>query len=165
MTDETFRTLLNMLPAVSSLGVLGVAWRLARQSSRWEEALKTIERVGPAVEGDPREHENNTKRHGVLGRLTIVEGVATPIARKLTAVLRGMGVPSDLSDPVKLEAAVKERMRAGGGVDRMAALQALAERGSDPGPVEPEGDLPPPHPHTNQHHQQRPRAPWRKEPK
>lgn len=164
MTDETFRTLLQLLPPVSSLAVLGVAWRLARQSSRYEKGLETIERVGPAVEGDPTEHEDNAKRHGALGRLTTLEGVTFPLARMLRAVLRGMNVPSDLSDPVKLEAAVKERLRTGS-VDTLAAIQALTERSSDAPdpPIATEPDLPPAHPHAVP--RRRIGAPWKKEPK
>lgn len=161
MADPIVKTLLDLLPPLVSLGVLGLAWKLARQSKRYEDAVIVIERVGPAVEGDPTEHADNAKRHGLMGRTTVMEGITKPLARKLTAVLRGMGVPSDLSDDHKLEAAVKERFRAADvSVDRLAAIEALVPRDSAPSP-EPD-ELPPPHPKTIA---KRLQAPWKKEPK
>lgn len=131
MPADLIDTAARLLQPTASIVTLAVAIRLARQSKRWTDGLDAIERIAPLVEGDPKEHKDNAKRYGLLGRVTFLEDNASAsanklqtVARRLIAVLRGMNVPSDLSDDHETEKLVKQALKSTP-INRVAATEAL----------------------------------------
>lgn len=136
MAAEPLDILLLALKALGPIGqvaTLALAVRLARQSKRYTDAIETIERVAPLIEGDSKEHTNHAKRVGLLGRVQFLEGIVSPLARRVTAVLRGLNVPSDLSNDQELEKRIREALTTGKlSINRIAATEELVrgKRGS-----------------------------------
>ncbi len=92
---------------------LAATYRLGQQSKTFDEALENVERLTLLVDGDVKETESELKRNGLVGRLLILEGAIKGLAKNsamVRSILRGMGIPSDLSDDRELQALVKERI-------------------------------------------------------
>jgi hypothetical protein len=117
------------------------------------ELLKTVDRLENLVEGDTKEHVDQKKRDGVIGRLKDIEHRETSasnaaklqaeldreaeekIWRRIRAILRGLGVPSDLSKDDKLEKELKKRIaETRYPVDRLGAGIAMVDERPVTGP-------------------------------
>jgi hypothetical protein len=193
MSPETITAAKDLLTLLALLGAVIQAIRGARRSKTLTDDIETGARVGTLVEGDKKEHHDQKKRDGLLGRMGKVEAKVaeheavaaraeagerlareantrldalmktleaehTKLAnawaaheshhdtleerkaqfvealikreklvwRRIRAILRGMNVPSDISDDLRLEEVIKERFSGSGvSVDHVAARQAL----------------------------------------
>lgn len=141
MTTEDW---IKIIVQAGSAGVMVIAvLKFTRETKKYTDAVETIERVAPLVEGNPKEHQDQQKRDGLLGRLRDVEHrekTAKNLAelqdsdieklwKRVRAILRGMGVPSDVSDDGRVEREVKRRLSESEyKVDRLAAGLAMVEQ-------------------------------------
>jgi hypothetical protein len=139
---DTIALLKEWLPSIASLATLAFVARVTWQTKAYLEDLATARRTGTLVEGDPKEHNDARKRAGLLGRTLELEDVAGAqtraherLWRLVRALLRGLGLPSDLSDADELETLTRDLVRRGAiKVDHIAAKEQLvSERDSRPG--------------------------------
>jgi hypothetical protein len=108
------------------------------------EAIEAGKRVSLLVEGNPKEHTEQKKRDGLLGRVKDIEhrelstknaqllqdGTIEEVWKRVRAILRGLGVPSDISDNVRVEREVHNRVsETSVKVDKLAAKLVMAEQG------------------------------------
>ncbi len=113
--DGTAKWLIGLF--ASAIGsTLWATFRAGRQSRTLTDALDDIDRLTRLVEGDTREYADERKRMGIVGRVLGIEGLESANANGLArvnnfmrAILRGLGIPSDLSDAKSLEKAVRDR--------------------------------------------------------
>ncbi len=110
------------------------------------EAVETVKRLELLVEGNPKEHVDQLKRDGVLGRMKDLEHkeksrvnaeaidddlqkqAFAQVWKWIRAILRGMGVPSDISKTDRLEREIKKRfIEAKYVVDRLGAGVEMQE--------------------------------------
>lgn len=148
----TGMALIEMIVRISTAAAVVLAvLKFSRDSGmvqkRITDAIETAERVGTLVEGNPKEHADQQKRDGVLGRLKDVEhreksaqnaakllgDEIEQLWKRFRAVLRGMGVPSDISNNDKLERAIKKKIaETRYPIDRLGAGLAMQEHPTGP---------------------------------
>ncbi len=149
MTPEDWKlaatVVLSTIPSAITTGTL---WKFRQEIQKFVEGIDTANRVGPLVEGNTKEHKDEQVRKGLIGRvkdleaelarrLALIDALNTVIeglSGKLRAVLRGLGLPSDISDNGDLEKAIKAKAKeARYPIDRLAAqLEMSGDRGDRP---------------------------------
>lgn len=144
MTNEDLKlvatVVLSTIPSGITVAAL-IKWN--KQLHEVLEAIATSKRVGLLVEGDKTKHGDPKLRDGLLGRVESLEEDKTHEAeadrkrvstidkvwRRVRAILRGLGVPSDISDDLRVEREVEKRIKgARYQVDRLGAGLALTDR-------------------------------------
>jgi hypothetical protein len=150
MTPEDWKLLATVvLPAIPSVITIAALRKWYRSVHTVDKAMTTALRIGPLVEGNTEEHNNDQIRKGLIGRVKDLEAsvvkkdelianqtdVIEDLAGKLRAVLRGLGLPSDISDNVRLEKEIKKRAsETRYPIDHLGArLEMTGERQSDHG--------------------------------
>lgn len=145
---------IKLIAQVGSAGIvlIGVL-KFAHDSKRVTDAITAVERTTPRLEGDTTSDDEKTRK-GLLGRVSdlekdnqelreLVEKMEGQIAgsqvsvqtafdkvwRRVRAILRGMGVSSDISDDVRLEREIKKRVAEPHvKVDALAASIAIVDQ-------------------------------------
>lgn len=117
--------------------ILRYAYRIVRQNEETAADARGAKELALElklkVKGD-NDSDDERERGGVLGRLVYLEGreeantkSAERNDRRTRAILRGLGVPSDLSDDRELQQAVRDRVSQTIAVDRNAARLSLVD--------------------------------------